>query len=554
MAHAIAVADLQYDKKADVEKTERAFYDMMTNLEFLPNSPTLMNAGRPLGQLSACFVLPVGDSMEEIFDAVKNAAIIHKSGGGTGFSFSRLRPGGATVNSTGGVASGPISFMKVFNAATEAVKQGGTRRGANMGILRVDHPDIEAFIDCKSNNAEITNFNISVGITEEFMKRVEENGTYALIDPHSKKEVKRLPAREVFNKIVDSAWRNGEPGIIFLDRLNRDNVIPDVCEFEATNPCGEQPLLPYESCNLGSVNLCAMLKQGRSGTEIDFDKLEKTVKLAVHFLDNVIDVNRYPLEIIDKTTKDTRKIGLGVMGFGDMLYSLGIPYNSQAGVDTAERVMGFVQTCAKEASLALGKERGVFPLFDQSVYAGTDQRYRNATVTTIAPTGTLSIFAGVSSGVEPIFALAFIRNVMDNTEMIETNPVFRRVLEERGLYSEELMKQVAETGNLSETDLPQDLKDIFVTSHDVSPEWHIKMQALFKSTPTTRFPKQLILRKARPARTSIALTCWHMDSAARESRSTATRAATCRCSTSARYTARRRPKQAAPLSPAPVRT
>ncbi len=480
VAHAIAVADLQYDKKADVEKTERAFYDMMTNLEFLPNSPTLMNAGRPLGQLSACFVLPVGDSMEEIFDAVKNAAIIHKSGGGTGFSFSRLRPGGATVNSTGGVASGPISFMKVFNAATEAVKQGGTRRGANMGILRVDHPDIEAFIDCKSNNAEITNFNISVGITEEFMKRVEENGTYALIDPHSKKEVKRLPAREVFNKIVDSAWRNGEPGIIFLDRLNRDNVIPDVCEFEATNPCGEQPLLPYESCNLGSVNLCAMLKQGRSGTEIDFDKLEKTVKLAVHFLDNVIDVNRYPLEIIDKTTKDTRKIGLGVMGFGDMLYSLGIPYNSQAGVDTAERVMGFVQTCAKEASLALGKERGVFPLFDQSVYAGTDQRYRNATVTTIAPTGTLSIFAGVSSGVEPIFALAFIRNVMDNTEMIETNPVFRRVLEERGLYSEELMKQVAETGNLSETDLPQDLKDIFVTSHDVSPEWHIKMQATFQ--------------------------------------------------------------------------
>lgn len=480
VAKAIAAVDKQYDREVDIAKIEQEFYDMMTELEFLPNSPTLMNAGRPLGQLSACFVLPVGDSMEEIFDAVKNAAIIHKSGGGTGFSFSRIRPGGATVNSTGGVASGPISFMKVFNTATEAVKQGGTRRGANMGILRIDHPDIESFINCKSEDGEITNFNISVGITEAFMEAVEQDKEYDLIDPHSKKKVKSLSAKKIFDTIVDAAWRNGEPGIVFLDRLNRDNVVPTVAEIEATNPCGEQPLLPYESCNLGSINLCKMLKYEQKVCSIDYDKLKETVYRAVHFLDNVIDANRYPLPIIDKTTKDTRKIGLGVMGFGDMLYELGISYNSEQGVQTAEEVMSFIQEHAKKASLELAKKRGVFPLFEKSIFAGTEKRYRNATVTTIAPTGTLSIFAGVSSGVEPIFALAYIRNVMDNTEMIEVNPVLRATVEEMGMDPDAIFRLVARTGNLAETDLPDDLKKIFVTSHEVSPEWHIKMQAAFQ--------------------------------------------------------------------------
>ena len=494
VADAIAAADARFDPQADTAATAAAFYQLMTSLDFLPNSPTLMNAGRPLGQLSACFVLPVADSMEDIFDAIKNAALIHKSGGGTGFSFSRLRAKGSTVNSTGGVASGPISFMKVFNAATEAVKQGGTRRGANMGILRVDHPDIMEFITCKNDTKEITNFNISVGLTEAFMAAVESGGEYDLVDPASKKITGRLNARAVFESIVDSAWRTGEPGIIFLDRLNRDNPCPGQGEIESTNPCGEQPLLPYEACNLGSINLVNHLKKTAGGYVLDREKLEKTIRTAVHFLDNVIEVNQYPLPEIDQVTKLTRKIGLGVMGFADMLLYLGIPYNSDEGVAMAREVMELVQTIGHQASEDLAAARGAFPLFAESIYKD-GRPLRNATVTTIAPTGTLSIIAGVSSGVEPVFAYAYIRNVMDSTHLIETNGILKEALTRRGLYTEELMQAIVEQGTLAHVDgIPEDMKKVFVCAHDVSPIWHVKMQAAFQQytdnavSKTVNFP------------------------------------------------------------------
>jgi len=494
VANAIAAADQAFDSQADTAATAKEFYDLMTNLDFLPNSPTLMNAGRPLGQLSACFVLPVADSMEEIFDAIKNAALIHKSGGGTGFSFSRLRPKGSTVNSTGGVASGPISFMKVFNAATEAVKQGGTRRGANMGILRVDHPDIMEFITCKNNLNEITNFNISVGITEAFMEAVEQGQDYDLVDPATRQSVGRLNAREVFDAIVSSAWQTGEPGIIFLDRLNRDNAVPSQGEIESTNPCGEQPLLPYESCNLGSINLVNHLRKTSGGYELDQEKLERTIRTAVHFLDNVIEVNKYPLDEIEAVTKATRKIGLGVMGFADMLLYLGIPYNSEEGVAMGRQVMQLVETIGHAESEKLAEQRGPFPLFDESIYKN-GKPLRNATVTTIAPTGTLSIIAGVSSGVEPIFAYAYIRNVMDNTHLIETNQILKDKLNELGIYSDKLMQQVVEHGTLAHVDgIPSEMKQVFVCAHDVSPIWHVKMQAAFQEftdnavSKTVNFP------------------------------------------------------------------
>jgi len=492
----IASADKIYEPDKDISGLEKKFYDIMANLDFLPNSPTLMNAGRELGQLSACFVLPVEDSMEGIFDAIKHAAIIHKSGGGTGFSFSRLRSKGSAVNSTGGVASGPISFMKVFNSATEAVKQGGVRRGANMGILRVDHPDILEFIQCKKNDKEITNFNISVGITEKFMEAVEKDEEYQLLEPHTKQVKGTLKAREVFDLIVDMAWNNGEPGIIFLDRMNRDNVVPELGEIESTNPCGEQPLLPFESCNLGSINLVNCIKNKGNKKEIDFNKLGELVDTAVHFLDNVIDVNKYPLEKIDEMTKRTRKIGLGVMGFADMLIKLGIPYDSEEAIKTAESVMKFINERSKQASAKLAETRGAFPAFDKSIYAKKGMKLRNATTTTIAPTGTISIIAGVSSGIEPLFAVSFIRNVMDNDELPEVNPLFEQVAKERGFYSLELMRKIAKMGSVRHIDeIPEDVRRVFGTAHDIDPIWHVRMQAIFQKYTDNAVSKTVNFRK-----------------------------------------------------------
>ncbi len=480
VATSVALADKRYDENADCERTTKDFFELMHNLKFLPNSPTLMNAGRPLGQLSACFVLPIEDSMEGIFEAIKQAALIHKSGGGTGFSFSRLRPAGAAVNTTGGVASGPISFMRVFNTATEAVKQGGTRRGANMGILRIDHPDILEFISCKENNSDITNFNISVGITEEFMQKVESGGQYDLVDPKTGEPVASLNAAEIFDRIVTAAHHNGEPGIIFLDRLNKDNVVPSQGAIESTNPCGEQPLLPYESCNLGSVNLARMLKSNGNGYEIDYKLLEDTVAKAVHFLDNVIDINNYPLEKIGTVTRQTRKIGLGVMGFADMLLYLGIPYNSDEGVALGEKVMQFINDVGHKASTELAGIRGPFPLFYDSIFKD-DAPLRNGTVTTIAPTGTLSIIGSCSSGVEPVFGFVYIRNVMDGTELIEVNSILKEKLQAIDLYSEELMRRIAEEGTIAHIEeIPQEIRRVFVCAHDISPIYHAKMQAAFQ--------------------------------------------------------------------------
>jgi ribonucleoside-diphosphate reductase alpha chain len=478
VAEAVAAADLVYDKNADVEGIAETFYQVMVNREFLPNSPTIMNAGTRLGQLSACFVLPVEDSIEGIFTTLKHMALIHQSGGGTGFSFSKLRPAGDIVGSTKGVASGPVSFMTIYDAATNVIKQGGRRRGANMAILDVTHPDILRFVEAKSREGILTNFNISVAVTDEFMDAVEKDADYGLVNPRNGKAERKLRARHVFDLIVSNAWRTGDPGLVFIDEINRRNPTPDVGAIQSTNPCGEQPLLPFESCNLGSINLAKMVKDG----EVDWQKLKKTVRVAVHFLDNVIDVNKYPIKEIGEVTRANRKIGLGVMGFADMLILLNIAYDSEAALALAEKVMKFISDEAAKKSVETGEQKGAFPNFGGSTWEKRGYKtIRNATVTTVAPTGTISIIAGCSGGIEPVFAVAFVRNVMDGTRLLEIQPTFEERAKERGFYSRDLMMKVARSGSIQKLEeVPEDVRTVFVTALDIDPEWHVRMQAAFQ--------------------------------------------------------------------------
>lgn len=481
VAKYIASAEKIYNPNINIEKHENIFYNLMTSLDFLPNSPTLMNAGTDIGQLSACFVLPVGDSIDEIFDAVKYAAIIHKTGGGTGFSFSRLRPRNDIVKSTAGISSGPVSFMEVFDAATNAIKQGGKRRGANMGILSVHHPDIVEFITYKNDLTRLTNFNISVALTDKFMEAVENDIEYDLINPRTKKVVGKESARKIFNLIVESAWKTGEPGIIFIDEINRKNPTPSIGKIESTNPCGEQPLLPYESCNLGSINLNNILIEKNDLYEIDWNKLEKITRLSIRFLDNVIDKNHYPLPQIEKMTKGNRKIGLGVMGFADMLYKLSIPYNSDKAVEIAELLMNKIHEYSISASHELAEERGVFPNWENSIFKEKNLKIRNSTVTTIAPTGTISLIAEASSGIEPVFALAYSRKAMDSNILKYFHPYFQKILSKLPDINNKIIDKIIENGSLKNIEsIPDNIKSIFVTAHDIDPIWHIKIQSAFQ--------------------------------------------------------------------------
>lgn len=510
VADSIASGDLKFGKsESEVKELSDRFYKTITQRFFMPNSPTLMNAGRELGQLAACFVLPVEDSLEGIFETVKNTALIHKSGGGTGFSFSRLRPKNSVVKSTMGVSSGPVSFMEVFNAATEAVKQGGTRRGANMGILRVDHPDILEFINCKSDNNKLNNFNISVAITDKFMEAYINGTDYDLINPYDGQVSGRMSAKKVFDMIVDGAWRNGEPGIIFIDTMNYDNPTPQIGAIESTNPCGEVPLLPFEACNLGSVNLGLMVDDVDGKAVINWDRLADTTRTAIRFLDNVIAINNYPLPQISEMVQNNRKIGLGVMGWADMLMKMGISYSSEEGTRLGAQVMEFIDYVSKCESIELSKERGRFKNFAGSIYEQENYLYnkykgksagkisdeqwleldreikkygiRNATTTCIAPTGTISMIAASSGGIEPLFGLVFSRLIMDGTEMLEVNPIFKDYMQSHGLYSEEIMSKIAQEGTIAHIEsIPENVKKIFVTAHDVTPYWHVKMQAAFQ--------------------------------------------------------------------------
>jgi ribonucleoside-diphosphate reductase alpha chain len=477
----IAEADRSYNHRTSIEELSEIFFRSMASLDFLPNSPCLMNAGRELQQLAACFVLPIEDSLDAIFETVKQTALIHQSGGGTGFSFSHLRPKHDTVQSTGGVASGPTSFMKVFNMATEVIKQGGTRRGANMGVLRVDHPDIMEFIAIKKNPDEMTNFNLSVGITKEFMEALDKDGEYSLMNPRMKKEVGCQKAREVFEAIVNAAWETGDPGVLFLDRINEANPTPQMGEIESTNPCGEVPLLPYEPCVLGSINLSHMVTERNGRAEADFEKIRKTVRDAVHFLDNVIDMNQYPLPQIAEMAKGNRKIGLGVMGLAHFFIRLGIPYHSPKALEVARGLMSFIQHQARERSMELAEKRGVFQNFLGSIYSRNGMRLRNATLTTIAPTGTLSLIANCSSGIEPIFAIQYIRRALEGMEFQMTDPLFLELGEKEGFLSRNLVESLSEGANLQGLpNVPQQIKDFFVTAFEIPPVSHIKIQAAFQ--------------------------------------------------------------------------
>jgi len=505
VATAIAAQDELYGK--DSKKTEEEFFTAMRNLEFLPNSPTLMNAGTPLGQLSACFVLPIEDSLDGIFTTLKNMALIQQSGGGTGFSFSRLREQGAIVKSTKGVASGPISFMRIFDSTTDVIKQGGKRRGANIGILHCTHPDIVDFVTAKSGK-RLSNFNISVAVTDAFMRKALKNQTVVLRSPKTNRIIQKINAAELFEMIIRNAWESGDPGFLFHDEINKKHPLKSLGCIEATNPCGEVPLLPYESCNLGSINLTKMIQNGK----LNWKKLRLTTRLAVHFLDNVIDANNYPLKETEKITKAHRKIGLGVMGFADILFMLQIPYNSKKALQFGEQLIRFIAKEAHEKSMELGKERGSFQNFEHSTWKKKYPAMRNATCLTIAPTGTISIIAGCSSGIEPVFALAFIRRVMDGKQLPEINEIFKRELIRRDLYSEELIHLISKTGNIKHLKLPGDLKKIFVTSLDIQPEFHVQMQATFQRhvdnavSKTVNLPKNCTQKQVK----TIYLLAWKL--------------------------------------------